>query len=155
MGGGTKFLKTSYVLGNFIIFFTCAPPQKKFSKKPLCILKIICIFFICGPPKKFFPTVARPASRGRKNSWVHPCTQFFKEYSYISVARSSAQAEYHAIVYTVCKILWLRQLLGELRYPVLGSIIYDRLTAIHVASNLVFHDHKHIEVFCCFIKEKY
>ncbi|XP_058217335.1 uncharacterized mitochondrial protein AtMg00810-like [Rhododendron vialii] len=64
------------------------------------------------------------------------------------VVRSSAEAEYHAMDYTTCEVVWLRSFLEELGFQVQLPIpMYcDNQAAIHIASNLVFHERtKHIE----------
>ena len=65
------------------------------------------------------------------------------------VARSSAEAEYRAMTLATCEFIWLKQLFQELRFG------RDGKTALHIASNPVFHERtKHIEVDCHFIQEK-
>ena len=64
--------------------------------------------------------------------------------------RSSAKAEYRAIAHMSCE-MWLKQFLKELMFEVslLMSIYCDNQAAIHIESNLVFHEKiKHIEVVC-------
>ena len=73
------------------------------------------------------------------------------------VARSSAEAEYRAMTLTTCELIWLRHLLQELRFgkDEQMKLIYDNQAALHIASNLVFHERtKHIEVDYHFIREK-
>ncbi|KAL0289693.1 UNVERIFIED_CONTAM: protein ARABIDILLO 2 [Sesamum angustifolium] len=72
------------------------------------------------------------------------------------VARSSAEAEYRAMAHTTSEILWLKNLLKELGFmyddPV--PMHCDNQTAIHIASNPIFHEMtKHIEVDCHFVRE--
>ncbi|KAL0301601.1 UNVERIFIED_CONTAM: Retrovirus-related Pol polyprotein from transposon RE1 [Sesamum radiatum] len=74
----------------------------------------------------------------------------------MTVARSSAEAEYRAMAHTTSEILWLKNLLKELGFmyddPV--PIHCDNQAAIHIASNPVFHERtKHIEVDCHFVRE--
>ncbi|KAK4394436.1 Retrovirus-related Pol polyprotein from transposon RE2 [Sesamum angolense] len=63
-----------------------------------------------------------------------------------TVARSSAEAEYRAMAHTTSEILWLMYLLKELGFmyddPVLMHC--DNQTAIHIASNLIFHERLNI-----------
>ena len=73
------------------------------------------------------------------------------------MTRSSAEAEYRAMSYSVCELLWLRILMGELGFnlekPI--NLYYDNKAAISVAHNPVQHDRtKHVEVDRHFIKEK-
>uniref|UniRef100_A0A2N9IIQ2 Protein kinase domain-containing protein n=1 Tax=Fagus sylvatica TaxID=28930 RepID=A0A2N9IIQ2_FAGSY len=73
------------------------------------------------------------------------------------VARSSAEAEYRAMLHGVCELLWLRILMGELGFnlekPV--NLYCDNKASISIAHNPVQHDRtKHVEVDRHFIKEK-
>ena len=56
-----------------------------------------------------------------------------------------------------CELIWLRHLLRELRFgkDEQMKLICDNQAALHIVSNLVFHERtKHIEVDCHFIREK-
>jgi len=73
------------------------------------------------------------------------------------VVRSSAEAEFRAMVLGICEVLWIRGLLKdlglELNEPV--KIYCDNKVAISIAHNPVQHDRtKHVEVDQHFIKEK-
>lgn len=73
------------------------------------------------------------------------------------VARSSAEAEYRALVHGICEGMWLRRLLHELRLennsPV--EVRCDNQTTISISKNPVHHDRtKHIEIDRHFISEK-
>ena len=73
------------------------------------------------------------------------------------VARSSVEAEYRAMALAKCELIWLKHLLKELRFEKdeQMKLICDNLAALHISSNLVFHERtKHIEVDCHFIREK-
>jgi Reverse transcriptase (RNA-dependent DNA polymerase) len=74
------------------------------------------------------------------------------------VTRSSAEAEYRAMAVATSEIVWLRLLLQELGFDMNGKLtklFCDNQAAIHIASNLVFHERtKHIEVACHFVREK-
>jgi hypothetical protein len=92
----------------------------------------------------------------------HLVIVFLLEESYflekqIVVARSSAEAEYRAMAFTTCELIWLKQLLDELKFCKIESmsLICDNQAALHIASNPVFHERtKHIEIDCHFIREK-
>ena len=73
------------------------------------------------------------------------------------VARSNAEAEYRSIALATCELIWLKQLLQELRFGKDGQItlVCDNQAALHIASNPIFHERtKNIEVDCHFIREK-
>ena len=74
------------------------------------------------------------------------------------VARSSAEVEYRAaMALATCELIWLKQLLQELRFGNDGQmmLVCDNQAALHIASNSVFHEKtKQIEVDCHFIREK-
>ena len=73
------------------------------------------------------------------------------------VARSSVEAEHRAMTLTTCELIWLKHLLQELRFgkDEQMKIICDNRAALHILSNLVFHERtKYIEVDCHFIREK-
>ena len=73
------------------------------------------------------------------------------------VARSSAEAEYRAMALATCELIWLKQLLEELKFCETSQmeLICDNQAALHIASNPVFHERtKHIEIDCHFIREK-
>jgi exonuclease I len=73
------------------------------------------------------------------------------------VARSTAKAEYRAIVHGVSEGLWLRRLLLELGLfedkPIM--LYCDNKAAINIANNPIQHDKtKHVEIDRHFIKDK-
>ena len=57
------------------------------------------------------------------------------------VARSSAESEYRAMTTTTCELVWLKQLLGELKFGKIDrmELVSDNQTALQIASNPVFH----------------
>ena len=70
------------------------------------------------------------------------------------VARFNAEAEYRAMTLATCELIWLKQLLQELRFGKDGqmTLVCDNQTTLHIACNPVFHEKtKHIEVDCHFI----
>ncbi|KAA0054264.1 putative mitochondrial protein [Cucumis melo var. makuwa] len=73
------------------------------------------------------------------------------------VSRSSAESEYRIMTQSVCKIVLIHQLLSEIGFSIKVSakLWCDNQVALHIASNIVFHERtKHIEVDCHFIREK-
>ena len=73
------------------------------------------------------------------------------------VARFNVEAEYRTMALAICELIWLKQLLQELRVGNYGqmTLVCDNQVAIHIASNLVFHERtKHIEVDSHVIGEK-
>ena len=72
------------------------------------------------------------------------------------VARSSAEAEYRGMAHGVCELLWIKQVLQDLRieYETSMDLHCDNKAAIEIAHNPVQHDRtKHVEVDRHFIKE--
>jgi hypothetical protein len=72
------------------------------------------------------------------------------------VARSSAEAEYRGMAHGVCELLWIRNILKDLRikYREPMDLHCDNKAAIEIAHNPVQHDRtKHVEVDRHFIKE--
>ncbi|KAG2406196.1 Retrovirus-related Pol polyprotein from transposon RE1 Retro element 1 [Vigna angularis] len=73
------------------------------------------------------------------------------------VARSSAEAEYRSMALTTCELVWIKQLLQELKFceNEQMKLYCDNQAALHISSNPVFHERtKHIEIDCHFIREK-
>ena len=67
------------------------------------------------------------------------------------MTRSSAEAEYQAMTLITCELIWLIQLLQELRFgkDEQMMLVCDNQTVLHIASNPIFHERtKHIEVDC-------
>lgn len=73
------------------------------------------------------------------------------------VARSITEAEYRSMATATCELIWIKQLLQELKFgdtqPM--KICRDNQPALHITSNPVFHERtKHIEIDCHFVCEK-
>ena len=57
---------------------------------------------------------------------------------------------------SVCEIMWIHRLLMEVSIEILvpAKLWCDNQAAMHIASNLVFHERtKHIEIDCHFVCE--
>ncbi|KAJ9678523.1 hypothetical protein PVL29_020646 [Vitis rotundifolia] len=73
------------------------------------------------------------------------------------VSRSSVESEYRALAQATCEIIWIHQLLCEVRMKCTMSakLWCDNQAALHIAANPVYHERtKHIEVNYHFIREK-
>ena len=73
------------------------------------------------------------------------------------VSQSSAKLEYRAMTQSVCEIMWIHQLVMEvgIETSVPAKLWCDNKIAMHITSNLVFHEWtKHIEIDCHFVCEK-
>lgn len=72
------------------------------------------------------------------------------------MARSSAEAEFRSVALGIYEVLWIRQLLEELRISstLPMKLCCDNKTTISIAHNLVLHDRTKHVVDKHFIKEK-
>ena len=73
------------------------------------------------------------------------------------MARSSVEAEFRAVAHGICEVLWIKQLLEELKAasPLPMKVFCDNKVDIAIVHNPVLHDRtKHVEVDKYFIKEK-
>ena len=71
------------------------------------------------------------------------------------MARSNTEVEYHTLVDTTSKLLWLQWLLQDLGVSTsfATSLYCDNQSVIHITHNDVFHERtKHIEIDCHFIR---
>jgi hypothetical protein len=74
-----------------------------------------------------------------------------------TVARSSAEVEYHVVANGVVEATWLRQLLLEFHAPLRrATLVYcDTISVVYMTSNLVQHQRiKHIEIDLHFVRER-
>ncbi|GAA0155151.1 transmembrane signal receptor [Lithospermum erythrorhizon] len=79
---------------------------------------------------------------------------YWKSKKQVTVARSSAEAEYKAMATVTCELIWLKGLLQSLgiRHTRPMQLRCDSQSALYLAQNLVFHERtKHIEVDCHFV----
>ena len=70
------------------------------------------------------------------------------------MAKSSAEAEYRAMILATCELIWLKKSLQELKFgeDEQMMLVCDNQATLHIASNPVFHEMtNHIEVDCHFI----
>ncbi|GJW96531.1 ribonuclease H-like domain-containing protein [Tanacetum coccineum] len=74
-----------------------------------------------------------------------------------TISRSLAEAEYRCLAATTCKIIWLCNILGDLKVSMLlpVKIFCDSNSAIQIACNHVFHEKtKHFEIDVHIVREK-
>jgi hypothetical protein len=74
-----------------------------------------------------------------------------------TVSRSSSEAEYRALSSATCELQWVLYLLADLKIQLTKvPILYcDNQSAIHIASNPVFHERtKHLDIDCHLVREK-
>ncbi|XP_031248559.1 uncharacterized protein LOC116106341 [Pistacia vera] len=81
----------------------------------------------------------------------------WKSKTQVTVSRSSSEVEYRAMASIVCEIVWLTQLLTNLAFPIQLpiSLCCDNQSAIHIASNRMFHERmKHIDIDYHIVRSK-
>jgi hypothetical protein len=74
-----------------------------------------------------------------------------------TVSRSSSEAEYRSLSFAACELQWILYLLHDLQVTcVRPAVLYcDNQSAIHIASNPVFHERtKHLEIDCHFVRDR-
>nr|KYP51407.1 Retrovirus-related Pol polyprotein from transposon TNT 1-94 [Cajanus cajan] len=73
-----------------------------------------------------------------------------------TISRSSAEVEYHSMAAATSELLWIKAFLQDLgvSHSMPMTLYCDSQSAIHIASNPVFHERtKHIELGCHFVRE--
>jgi hypothetical protein len=74
-----------------------------------------------------------------------------------TVSRSSSEAEYRALSSATCELQWLLYLLADLQVTLIRTptLYCDNQSALHIASNPVFHERtKHLDIDCHLVREK-
>lgn len=74
-----------------------------------------------------------------------------------AVARSSIEAEYRALAFATTELIWVQQLISELRAPLTSPpiVLCDNLSAQFLSRNPVIHQRpKHIRLDYHFVREK-
>lgn len=75
----------------------------------------------------------------------------------MTMSRSSSEAEYRALASAACELQWLLYLLRDLHVKCskLPVLFCDNQSALHITTNLVFHERiKHLDIDCHIVREK-
>jgi len=86
---------------------------------------------------------------------VRSPTNIIEKYETSVVVRSSAKAKYRTMTLVPCELIWLNQLLKELKFEKSSQkhLVCHNQIAIHSDSNPIFCERtKHIEVDCHLIR---
>jgi len=81
----------------------------------------------------------------------------WKSKKQLTISWSSAEAEYRALATVSCEIIWLQNLIKELKVTVKSpaTVFCDNQSAIYIAHNPMFHERtKHIELDCHFVRDR-
>ncbi|RDX85859.1 putative helicase CHR10, partial [Mucuna pruriens] len=82
---------------------------------------------------------------------------FWKSKKQNTVAHSNAEVEYRAMTSATCELIWVKQLIQELKFADVQpmKLYCDNQATLHIASNPVFRERiKDIEIDCHFVREK-
>jgi hypothetical protein len=75
----------------------------------------------------------------------------------LTVSKSSSEAEYRALASATCELQWITFLLTDLKIQCdkLPALYCDSQSALHIASNPVFHERtKHLDIDCHIVRER-
>jgi hypothetical protein len=81
----------------------------------------------------------------------------WKSKKQLTVSKSSFEAEYRALASATCELQWLSYLLADLQVHTdkPPALYCDSQSALHIASNPVFHERtKHLDIDCHIVREK-
>ncbi|CAJ2657635.1 unnamed protein product [Trifolium pratense] len=81
----------------------------------------------------------------------------WKSKKQLTVSKSSSEAEYRALASATCELQWLSYLLRDLQVHTdkLPALYCDSQSALHIATNPVFHERtKHLDIDCHIVRER-
>ncbi|GKA44853.1 ribonuclease H-like domain-containing protein [Tanacetum coccineum] len=81
----------------------------------------------------------------------------WKNKKHSTLSMYSTEAEYRSMAFATCKVIWLSNLLGDMRVKnLLPVVMYcDNSSALQIAANHVFHEKsKHFEIDVHLVREK-
>jgi len=69
-------------------------------------------------------------------------------------AQSTGESEYRTMLSLTCERVRIKQFLQELKFFEIQEVSMcccDKQTAIHIATNPIFHEKTNIEIYCHFV----